>query len=239
METSLGFRAVRRAAFGVWILVILPLVALQARGQDGAAPVAPGTPTPETSSELVVPSEEPVDLGTLALQQQNKPKGVDPGKSVLYIRGEGDGTVEVRDAEGNLLEAYRTKQFTVSGKVKREAVDKINAGMDAKNKALADRKAKEEVEAVKEQEAAKKAEEIKKEEAKTAEAKWNEDFAAKSAPYYNWKENTKVNAVKIDAREIREDGTILYEGKSMKPARLWNNKLGQFEMAIPVPAKDE
>lgn len=236
METSFGLRPVRRASYGVWVLFILPVIALQAVGQEASEPAPEPAPAPTASSD-VVPSEEPVDLGTLVLREQRNVNGRDAGESVLSIRGEGDGTVEVRDAEGNLLEAYPAKHFTVSGKVKNEAVESMNAALDAKNTALADRKAKEEVEALKEQEAAKKAEEAKKEEAKTAEAKWNEDFAAKSTPYYNWKENTKVKAVKIDAREIREDGTILYEGKSMKPARLWNNKLGQFEMAIPVPAK--
>jgi len=238
MKTSFGFRPVRRVAFGVWVLLVFPVLALQAAGQEASESAPQPAPAPTESSD-VVPSEEPVDLGTLVLREQRNVTGADAGKSVLSIRGEGDGTVEVRDAEGNLLEAYPAKHFTVSGKVKSEAVGTMSASLDAKNKALADRKAKEEVEALKEQEAAKKTEEAKKQEAKAAEAKWNEDFAAKSKPYYNWKENTKVNAVKIDAREIREDGTILYEGKAMKPTRLWNNKLGQFEMAIPVPAKDE
>jgi hypothetical protein len=238
METPFGFRPVRRASYGVWVLLILPVIALQAFAQEASEPAPEPAPAPTAPSD-VVPSEEPVDLGTLVLREQSNLAGADAGKSVISIRGEGDGTVEVRDAEGNLLEAYPAKHFTVSGKVKNEAVDTINTALDAKNKALADRKAKEEVEALKEQEAAKAAEETKKKEAEAAEVKWKEDFAAKSTPYYNWKENTKVNAVKIDAREIREDGTILYEGKSMKPARLWNDRLGQFEMAIPVPAKAE
>lgn len=238
METSFGLQPGRRIALGVWFLFTIPFIAFQAFGQEGSERVTQAPPAPSSSSD-VLPSEEPVDLGTLVLQEQSNLKGGDAGKSVLSIRGDGNGTVEVRDAEGNLLEAYPTKHFTVSGKVKREAVGAINASLDAKNKALAERKAKEEEEAQKEQEAAKKAEEAKKQEAQAAEAKWNEDFAAKSTPYYDWKENTKVNAVQIDAREIREDGTILYEGKSMKPARLWNDNLGQFEMAIPVPAKAE
>lgn len=236
METSFCLQPGRRIALGVWFLVTIPFVALQAFGQEASEPESPVAPEAAESSE-VVPSAEPVDLSTLVLQEQSNLKGGDAGKSVLSIRGKGNGMVEVRDADGNLLEAYPAKHFTVSGKVKSEAVGAINASLDAKNKALAERKAKEEEEAQKEQEAAKKAEEVKKQEAQAAEAKWNEDFAAKSAPYYDWKENTKVNAVQIDAREIREDGTILYEGKSMKPARLWNDNLGQFEMAIPVPAK--
>ena len=44
---------------------------------------------------------------------------------------------------------------------------------------------------------------------------------------------------KIDAREIREDGTYLYEGKPMKPVRLFNKARSRYEMAIPVPAPAE
>lgn len=234
METLSGLQPARRAVFRVWILLVLPLFSLQAVGQETSEPVAPPPPAPAATSD-VVPSEEPVDLGTLVLREQRNVAGT--GKSVLSIRGEGDGTVEVRDAEGNLLEAYPAKHFTVSGQVKSEAVDKINAGMDAKNKALADRKAKEELEALKEQEAAKKAEETRKQEAEAAEAKWNEDFAAKSTTYIDKKTSSELKAVKIDAREIASDGTYEYEGKKLKPVRLWNTQRKQFEMAIPVPTK--
>ena len=238
MDTSIKLLPVRRTALGVWILLVLPVFAFQAVGQEGSAPVSPVAPAAAESSD-VAPSEEPVDLGTLVLREQRNLTGADAGKSVLSIRGEGDGTVEVRDADGNLLVAYPAKHFTVSGQVKNEAVGSINAALDAKNKALADRKAKEEVEALKEQEAAKNTEEAKKREAEAAEVKWNEDFAAKSASYLDRKSNSQLKAVKIDAREIREDGTFLYEGKALKPVRLWNTQRKQFEMAIPVPPKAE
>lgn len=235
METSFGLHPARRAVFGVWILFVLPVLALQAFAQDASEPVPPVAPVASEPSEAT-PAEESVDLHTLVLREQSVRND---GASALSVRGTSDGTVEVRDASGNLIQTYPLSRFSVSGKVSREATEKLSARVEVLEKSLADRKVQEEETQNQALEAAKEAEVKAKEEEKAKDIKWQQDFKAKSAPYLDRKTNSKVNAVKIDARDIREDGTYLYEGKPMKPVRLFNKERSRYEMAIPVPAPAE
>lgn len=228
METLLGFCLPRRAAFGAWILLALPVFALQAFGQKAPEPVPPVASEPSEAT----PAEESVDLHTLVLREQSERAN---GESALSVRGRSDGTIEVRDASGKLLQEYPLDHFYVSGKISAEAVEKVKARVEVLEKSLADRKGKEQEALDKQAESAKEAEANAKEQEKASEVKWREEFKAKSAPYLDRKTNSKVNAVKIDAREIREDGTYLYEGKALKPVRLFNKERSRYEMAIPVP----
>lgn len=229
METSLGLCPARRAAFSAWILLVLPVFPFQAFSQDASEPVAPVGSEPSEAA----PAEESVDLHTLVLREQSVRSD---GASALSVRGTSDGTVEVRDASGNLIQTYPLSHFSVSGKVSSEATEKLSTRVEVLEKSLADRKDQEKETQNQELEAAKETEVNAKEEEKAKDIKWQQDFKAKSAPYLDRKTNSKVNAVKIDAREIREDGTYLYEGKAMKPVRLFNKERSRYEMAIPVPA---
>jgi len=173
-----------------------------------------------------------VDLHTLVLREQRENNG---GASALSVRGTSDGTVEVRDASGNLIQTYPLSHFSVSGKVSSAAIEKVNAREEVLQKGLTERKEQEQAAVDVEAEETRKAEANAKEQEKANEVKWQEDFKAKSTSYLDRKTNSKVNAVKIDAREIREDGTYLYEGKALKPVRLFNKERSRYEMAIPVP----
>ncbi len=232
METSLGLCPAHRAAFGAWILLVLPVFSLQAFSLEASEPVPPVASEPSEAT----PAEESVDLHTLVLREQSVRND---GASALSIRGRSDGTVEVRDASGNLIQTYPLSHFSVSGKVSNEATEKMSTHVEVLEKSLADRKGKEQEALDKQAESAKEAEASAKEQEKASEVKWQQDFKAKSAPYLDRKTDSKVNAVKIDAREIREDGTYLYEGKAMKPVRLFNKERSRYEMAIPVPAPAE
>ena len=235
METSLGLCPARRAAFGAWILLVLPVFSLQAFSQETSEPVPPVAPVVSEPSDTT-PAEESVDLHTLVLREQSERAD---GASALSVRGTSDGTVEVRDASGNLIQTYPLSRFSVSGKVSSEATEKLSARVEVLEKSLADRKDQEKEAQNQELEATKEAEVKAKEAEKAKDIKWRDDFKAKSAPYLDRKTDSKVNAVKIDAREIRDDGTYLYEGKAMKPVRLFNKERSRYEMAIPVPAPAE
>lgn len=237
METSHRFYPTGRKACGIWVMLLAPVFALQAFCQETVAPDTKAAP----AASDIAQTGEPVDLRTLVQQvQRNAPDGERAnGGSVLSVRGRSDGTIEVRDASGKLLQEYPLDHFYVSGKISAEAVEKVKARVEVLEKSLADRKGKELEAQDKQIEAAKEAEANAKEQEKASEVKWREEFKAKSAPYLDRKTNSKVNAVKIDAREIREDGTYLYEGKAMKPVRLFNKERSRYEMVIPVPATAE
>lgn len=263
METSLRSRVLRSNALGVWILFLVPVVALQAFSQDIAKPESGTVPAPSAPSltappetGLTIPATESegpahtepgdagesvVDLRTLVLREQlNVPKSErGTGSAALSIRGKDDGTVEVRDAAGKLLEEYPPNYFSISGKVSAEAIEGMNAFEEVQAEELSARKGKEQEDIEKELEASKEAEARAKEIEKANEVKWQEDFKANAAPYLDRKTKSKLNAVKIDAREIREDGTYVYEGKALKPIRLFSTERKRYEMAIPIPSPTE
>lgn len=230
MEMSRLLQRLRSSAVGLGIAILLQAFPHDAISQDVPESAVDATPS---NTEV---SEPEVDLHTLVLREQSVRND---GASALSVRGTSDGTVEVRDASGNLIQTYPLSRFSVSGKVSREATEKLSARVEVLEKSLADRKVQEEETQNQALEAAKEAEVKAKEEEKAKDIKWQQDFKAKSAPYLDRKTNSKVNAVKIDAREIREDGTYLYEGKPMKPVRLFNKERSRYEMAIPVPAPAE
>ncbi len=230
MEMSRWSQRLRSSAVGLGIAILLQAFPHYAVSQD-----APESAVHATPSNTEVPESE-VDLHTLVLREQSVRND---GASALSVRGTSDGTVEVRDASGNLIQTYPLSHFSVSGKVSSEATEKLGARVEVLEKSLADRKIQEEETQNQALEAAKEAEVKAKDEEKAKEVKWRDDFNAKSSPYLDRKTNTKVNAVKIDAREIREDGTYLYEGKAMKPVRLFNKERSRYEMAIPVPETKE
>ncbi len=237
METSHRLSLSRRSTYGIWVTLLAPVFTLQASGQETAI----SDTRAATAASVMVQTDEPVDLRTLVEQvQRSAPDGGRAnGGSVLSVRGRPDGTIEVRDASGKLLQEYPLDHFYVSGKISAEAVEKVKARVEVLEKSLADRKGKEQETIDKQTEAAKEAEANAKVQEEASEAKWREDFKAKSATYLDRKTNSKVNAVKIDAREIREDGTYLYEGKALKPVRLFNKERSRYEMAIPVPEPEE
>jgi hypothetical protein len=228
------FQGIRTVRFGLWAAFLAPAIVFQV----GAQPPAPESPSvPKKSAESGQDTSSPdVDLHTLVLREQGERAD---GTSALSVRGTSDGTVEVRDAYGNLIKTYPLSRFSVSGKVSGEAIQKLNAREEVLQEALTDRKESEKEAQDKAVEAAKQAETKAIEAEKASEVKWQQDFKAKSTPYLDRKTNSKVNAVKIDAREIREDGTYLYEGKAMKPVRLFNKERSRYEMAIPVPETKE
>ncbi|MBL7645201.1 MAG: hypothetical protein JNK74_03315 [Candidatus Hydrogenedentes bacterium] len=234
MKKPVTFQGIGTVKLGLWAAFLAPAIVFQV----GAQPPAPESPSaPKNSAESGQDTSFPdVDLHTLVLREQG---GRADGTSALSVRGTSDGTVEVRDASGNLIQTYPLSRFSVSGKVSREATEKLGARVEVLEKSLADRKIQEEETQNQALEVAKEAEVKAKEEEKAKDIKWQQDFKAKSAPYLDRKTNSKVNAVKIDAREIREDGTYLYEGKPMKPVRLFNKERSRYEMAIPVPAPAE
>ncbi len=237
METSHRLYPTGRKACGIWVMLLAPVFTLQASGQETAVHDTKAAP----AAAAIVQTEEPVDLRTLVQQvQRSAPDGERAnGESALSVRGRSDGTIEVRDASGKLLQEYPLDHFYVSGKISAEAVEKVKARVEVLEKSLADRKGKEQETIDKQIEAAKEAEANAKEQEKASEVQWQQDFKAKSTTYLDRKTNSKTNAVKIDAREIREDGTYLYEGKEMKPVRLFNAERSRYEMAIPVPAPKE
>lgn len=234
MKKSGTFQGIGTVRFGLWAAFLAPAIVFQV----GAQPPAPESPSaPKNSAEYGQDTSSPdVDLHTLVLREQGERAD---GTSALSVRGTSDGTVEVRDASGNLIKTYPLSSFSVSGKVSGEAIQKLNAREEVLQEALTGRKELEKEAQDKAVESAKEAETKAIEAEKASEVKWQQDFKAKSTPYLDRKTNSKVNAVKIDAREIREDGTYLYEGKAMKPVRLFNKERSRYEMAIPVPATEE
>lgn len=234
MEMSRRLYPAGSKACGVWVMLLASVFAPQAFCEETAAPDTKAAPPTSDSFQ----TEEPdVDLRTLVLREQEGVNGGNrpTGESAVTVRGRSDGTVEVRDASGNLIREYPLSHFYVSGKVNTEAMERMKAREEVMNKGLSDRKEAEQAERDQQAEAAKEAEAQAKEAEKAKETKWQEDFKAKSTPYLDRKTNATLNAVKIDAREIREDGTYLYEGKPMKPVRLFNAQRSRYEMAIPVP----
>ncbi len=113
METSLGLCPARRAAFGAWILLVLPVFSLQAFSQETSEPVPPVAPVVSEPSDTT-PAEESVDLHTLVLREQSERAD---GASALSVRGTSDGTVEVRDASGNLIQTYPLSRFRLGQSV--------------------------------------------------------------------------------------------------------------------------
>jgi hypothetical protein len=235
MRTSPSLHQWCRSVIGLGIIFLIPVIALRAFSQDSAKPESEPASAHSADSDTA-PSAPVVDLHTLVLREQGTRAN---GESALSVRGRSDGTIEVRDASGKLLQEYPLDHFYVSGKISAEAVEKVKARVEVLEKSLSDRKGKEQETIDKQIEAAKEAEANAKEQEKASEVKWQQDFKAKSVPYLDRKTNSKTNAVKIDAREIREDGTYLYEGKAMKPVRLFNAERSRYEMAIPVPATAE
>ncbi|MEQ1840811.1 MAG: hypothetical protein ABL994_10400 [Verrucomicrobiales bacterium] len=230
MEMSRWSQRLRSSAVGLGIAMLVQAFPLYAFSQDVPESAVDATPS---NTEV---SESEVDLHTLVLREQSVRND---GASSLSVRGTSDGTVEVRDASGNLIQTYPLSHFSVSGKVSSEATEKLGARVEVLEKSLADRKDQEKETQNQESEAAKEAEVKAKEAEKAKDIQWQQDFKAKSTTYLDRKTNSKTNAVKIDAREIREDGTYLYEGKEMKPVRLFNAERSRYEMAIPVPAPKE
>lgn len=177
------------------------------------------------------------DLPSLLQREQQKAResGAPAGAAPVVLRGEGDGPIEVRNSGGEVIEAYSPEAFTLSGQVSREAVDRIRANREARDAALAERKEAERREADRRLEARKQAEALEKKAEEEREAQWKADFASESDSYKGRRrDQNNVKAVKIDAREIREDGTYVYDGKPMKPTRLWSTQRKRWEMAIPV-----
>lgn len=211
--------ALRFAVAGVFFVLVVPCLA-----QEASAP-----------EPAVADSERLPDLRSLLAKERDRSVGASGGKAVVTLRGRGDGTLEVRGRDGALLEAYPLNAFSPMGQVSEEAVARINAEREAQATDLAARKkaASEALDA--EREAARVAAEQEAVQEKEAEARWQSDFTAKSDTYKGRRrDRDNVKAVKIDAREIGEDGTVQYEGKTLKPVRLWSTERKRYEMAIPV-----
>lgn len=208
------------------------LLAGLASGQESA-------PTTEAKATEAPKSKRRSDVDLHALLTRERARleaeGIIPEGAVLSIKATGDGTLEVRNSAGELLETFTPDGAGLSGTVSAAAIEDMNAARAAEAEAVAALR-KAETEAKEQAAKAQKAkEEAKQKAVKEQEVKWHSDFAAKSEGYTDRKNRSKIKAVKIDAREIKEDGTYIYEGKPMKPVRLWNDRRGQFEMAIPVP----
>ena len=239
MNTSIKPRLARVSASGVGFCLLVSVVALQSLAQDAAQPET-GVPVPATISDDAVRTEgeaaPPVDLHTLLQREQQRLRagGVNTGKARVSIHGMRDGTTEVRSAEGEVLGRYPAKFFSYSSRGSTEAIERLNAEREARKEKFAERKKLKQEESEKAMEAAKEKEALEKERAEEEDARWNDDFASKAGEYLDRRSGENLKAVKIDAREIRDDGTLLYEGKEFKPARLWNTRRKQFEMAIPL-----
>lgn len=197
------------------------------------------TPTTEATAAEAPKSKRRSDVDLHALLTRERARleaeGAIPEGALLSIKATRDGTLEVRNSEGELLEAFTPDGDGLSGKVSAAAVEDLNAARAAEAEAVAALRKAEQEAAEQAAKAQKAKEEAKLKAEKEQEVKWQSDFAAKSEGYTDRKNRAKIKAVKIDAREIKEDGTYVYEGKPVKPVRLWNDRRGQFEMAIPVP----
>ncbi len=182
--------------------------------------------------------EAPADLPALRelIAKERSENGTRAtGTAVVSITARENGPVEVRDRDGDVIERIPTDAFAPVGQVSTEGLKRFHDRRAEKEDALAARKkaAGEALEQQREAEKLQQEEAAKQQEA--AEAKWQADFAADSDTYKARRRNQdNLKAVKIDARQISEDGTIQYEGKTLKPIRLWSTERKRYEMAIPV-----
>ena len=123
-----------------------------------------------------------------------------------------------------------------NGKKKQEEVKKEPTLEELKKQKEGEARKKAEEDALEQQREAEKArQEADAKQREEAGSNWQADFAASSDSYKARRRNKDdLKAVKIDARQIREDGTVEYGGKTLKPVRLWSTARKRYEMAIPV-----
>ncbi|MBX7259968.1 MAG: hypothetical protein K1Y02_26675, partial [Candidatus Hydrogenedentes bacterium] len=186
MRRTQVIRRARRIAFGAGLVFLLALMPLTAFAQVSDPNTGSAT-TPESTTAKPAGSapvrQEPqyrpaVDLRTLFQRESHN-----PDRAPLSVKGRKDGTIEVRDRHGELIEIYPSGTFALSGRISPEAIERINSQRATGQEAFAERKAAEQEAAKQQMEADKAADAAATKEAEDKDAKWNADLASKSDAY--------------------------------------------------------
>jgi hypothetical protein len=221
-------------------LFAVALVALQSLGQDSRSSTEDaGLDTSSLSTPAAISTDDELTTDRRESRKQERRarsgSSAPESNSTLYITGNRDGTIEVRNSAGELVQKSSLEHFPRLNRVSEEAIERIRSKKEGLEQDFTERELMEKAEEEKAMRAAEEEAERRKKLEEEAEARWQENFASTSESYYQKRrKRDSVKAVRIDAREIRDDGTYLYEGREMKPIRLWNTQRRRYEMAIPV-----
>lgn len=222
------------AALGAIALLIIMLAASAQQAEP--VPAAPASPPAEEASAPPAVARQPRDLH--ALFEEEYQRRVATGEStegpLLRVGIESNGTVVVRNAEGKVLEVYPLEYFSFRNMVSGTTM----AQHAATQEHVAENREAYEAERAKEAEERRKAAEEaakRREEAEKAEAERQEEAWRASAKTYRDPTTGKdVQAVKINPREIRPDGTYERNGQAVKPLRIFNRRTGKYENVVPI-----
>lgn len=222
----------------LWAILCLGGMLAAGAQQDGPTPPSPMPPSAEEASTPPPAARQPRNLHTLFEEeyQRRVAAGEDTEGALLRVSTESNGTVVVRNAEGKVLEIYPLEYFSFRNMLSGATMAQHAATQEhvtENREAYEAERAKEAEERQKEaEEAAKRREEVEKAEAERQEEAWT----ASAKTYRDPTTGKDVQAVKINPREIRPDGTYERNGQAVKPLRIFNRRTGKYENVVPISA---